>query len=156
MIVDAPGSRPTLDKSTAIPADCKVRPLRDQIIVEPLNMVLSHTIVTVEHSKPLRGIVKAIGPGCYPKLYDHPEKHKRTKMWDSAAFRPTEVRVGDVVELGGYVRADGPEKEWRGYSFPTFVWGDQVHLICRETDVSGVVDGLTAEMARRESDHATA
>jgi co-chaperonin GroES (HSP10) len=135
------------DSKTHIPADKEIKPLRDQIIVEPLNVVLSDVIITHEDTKPLRGIVKAVGPGHYPKVYDHPDKHRRTKMWDSEVFEPVQVRVGDVVELGGYGH--------QGYSFQTFFWGDVEHLICREMDVSGVVDGLTAERAREECAHAT-
>ena len=90
--------------NTDIQADAKIRPLRDQIIVEPLNVVLSQTIIVKEETKPLRGIVKAVGPGHYPKKYDHPDKHKRTRMWDSKVFQPTNVTVGDVVELGRLFR----------------------------------------------------
>ena len=141
-------ARITHESSTAIPADAKLRPLRDQIIVEPLAVVLSKVIVTVEKTKPLRGIVKAAGPGHYPKLYDHPDKHKRTKTWDSTVFQPMSLKVGDVVELGGY--------ELRGYAFQTLMWGGVKHVICREADVSGVVDGLTAEQARAEAEGLTA
>lgn len=132
------------DSGSRVPADAKIRPLRDQIIVEPLNRVLSQIIVTREDTKPVRGIVKAVGPGHFPKIYDHTDKHQRSKMWDSETFQPTTVKVGDVVELGGI--------EHRGYSFDTFKWGDKLHLICREADVSGVVDGVTAEEARAESE----
>ena len=136
------------DSATSIPATAKLRPLRDQVIVEPLNVVLSHTIITHEDTKPLRGIVKAVGPGHYPKVYDHEEKHRRTKMWDSDVFQPTTVKVGDVVELGGFGH--------QGYSFQTLRWGDVEHLICREADISGVVDGMTADEARAESQRYTA
>src|SRR6266478_1255669 len=37
-----------------------------------------------------------------------------------------------AVELGGY--------EYGGYAFQTFIWGSKLHLICREADVSGVVE----------------
>lgn len=131
-----------------IPAAMNIRPLRDQIIVEPLRTVLSKVVLTIEKTLPLRGIVKAVGPGCYPKRYDHPDKHKRSKMWDSEVFEPTTVKVGDVVELAGH--------EFGGYSFPQIQWGDQMHIICRELDVSGVVDGLTAEQAREEAEGLTA
>jgi len=150
-IEDAPDGRSariTHESSTAIPASAKLRPLRDQIIVEPLAVVLSKVIVTVEKTKPLRGIVKAAGPGCYPKKYDHPDKHRRTKMWHSEVFQPMSVKVGDVVELGGY--------DLGGYAFPTIYWGDVLHLICQEGDVSGVIEGLTAEQAREECARATA
>ena len=140
------------ESRTSIPADAKIRCLRDQLIIEPLAVVHSQTIITVEHAKPLRGIVKAAGPGVYPKVYDHPEKHRRIKMWDSDVFRPTQVKVGDVVELGGYDRDSG----MRGYAFQTFYWGDVLHLHCREEDVSGVVQGLTADEARAEAERVTA
>lgn len=103
------------------------------MVVEPLPAALSPNLQIVEHTKPVRGIVKAIGPGHYPKRYNHPDKHVRNKMWDSKSFQPTECRVGDIVELGGI--------EFRGYSWQTFLWGSKVHLICREADVSGVCDG---------------
>ena len=141
---DGRSSRVTHESNTDIKADEKILPLRDHIIVEPLNVVLSQYIIVREEVKPLRGIIKAVGPGHYPKKYDHPEKHKRTLMWDSEVFEPTTVKVGDVIELGGY--------DFKGYSFPTIYWGGKLHLICREADVSGVIDGLTAEQARAESE----
>lgn len=139
---DGRSARITHDSRTDVPADKMIRPLRDQIIVEPLNVVLSQLIVTREDTKPVRGVVKAVGPGHYPKLYDHEDKHRRTKMWDSDVFQPTTVKVGDVVELGGI--------DFRGYAFPTLYWGGKLHLICREQDVSGVLDGVIAEEARAE------
>jgi hypothetical protein len=145
---DACSARLDHDSATSIPADAKLRPLRDQLIIEPLPVVLSKIIVTHEDTKPLRGIVKAAGPGIYPKCYDHPDKNKRTKMWDSPIFRPTQVKVGDVVELGGYGLG--------GYSFQTLWWGDVKHIICREEDISGVLQGVTAEQAREEAANATA
>ena len=141
-------ARVSHDSSTTIPASAKLRPLRDQLIVEPLNRVHSSVIVTHEDTKPLRGIVKAAGPGHYPKVYDHPDKHRRTKMWDSKVFHPTQVKVGDVVELGG--------ADLGGYSFQTLRWGDVDHIICREMDVSGIVDGMTADEAREEAARYTA
>lgn len=139
---DGRSARLTHDSRTDVPADKMIRPLRDQVIIEPLNVVLSQFIVTREDTKPVRGIVKAVGPGHYPKLYDHEEKHRRTRMWDSEVFQPTTVKVGDVVELGGI--------DFRGYAFPTLYWGGRLHLIIREADISGVIEGLTAEQARAE------
>lgn len=144
---DGRSARVTQNSNTSIPAEAQLRPLRDQIIVEPLNVVLSSIIIVKEEVKPLRGIVKAVGPGCYPKKYDHPDKSKRTKMWDSEVFRPTVVKVGDVIELGGY--------DFRGYSFPTFYWGNKLHLIIREEDVSFVCDGVNADEARAEAQRVT-
>ena len=115
---------------TRIPADQAIRPLRDVLIIEPLEHTLSAIIQVIHECRPVKGIVKAAGPGTFPKKYDHPEKHKRTKMWDSTKFRPTEAKVGDLVELGG--------SESGGYTFDTFYWGDKLHLICREEDVAGI------------------
>lgn len=124
------GSHLSSVTATRISADENIRPLRDVIIVEPLDGTLSAIIEVIHESRPLKGIVKAVGPGCYPKKYDHPEKHKRTKTWDSTHRRPTEVKVGDTVELGG--EAIG------GYAFDCFYWGERLHLMCREEDVCGI------------------
>src|SRR5271168_3062772 len=81
----------------AIPVTSKVRPLRDQLIVEPLPWPFSDVIEVVYTGRPLRGKVLAAGPGCYEKRYNGP-KGKRTKMWDAKSFRPCDVKVGDVVQ----------------------------------------------------------
>ena len=117
---------------TFVAAHQTIRCLRDQIIVQPLQVEHSAILDVIEHTKPVRGIVKAVGPGHYPKRYDHPDKHRRSKMWDSKRFQPTEVKVGDIVELGS------PQGE-RGYSFQQFMWGNDLHILCREADVSGIV-----------------
>lgn len=114
-----------------VPRETKVRPLRDHIVVEPLDWQPSRIISTVYRGKPLRGIVRAVGPGCYPKRYNGP-KGKRTKTWDSKAFRPTDVKVGDTVELGGI--------EIGGFLHPTFRWGDKEMVLCREEDIAGIVE----------------
>jgi len=118
--------------STFVEANEQIRCRRDYMIVEPMGAHLSDVLEVVEHKRNLRGIVKAVGPGHYPKRYDHPDKHRRTKMWDSKVFQPTEVRVGDVIELGMVNN--------QGYSFQSFLWGDKVHIIVREADVSGVCE----------------
>lgn len=110
-----------------IPKESTIRPLRDQIVVKPLSWVPSAIIEVVYTGKTLRGEVLAVGPGCYPKQYSKDRK----KSWDSKAFLPVDVKVGDVVELGGL--------ELRGYQFDEFLWGDQHIVICREADVTGVV-----------------
>lgn len=122
----------SLKSRTEFPADAKLRPLRDNLFVEPIDTVYSAIIDVIHTDKPMRGIVKAVGPGHYPKIYNHPDKAKRTKMWESKTFQPTEVKVGDIVELGGL--------QYGGYSFQTFYWGDKLHLICREADVVGIVE----------------
>lgn len=129
------GAELSYDSTTYIDPAETIRPLHDYIVVEPLDVEHSTILAVIEHTKPLRGIVKAVGPGHYPMQYDHPDKHKRTKMWRSKTFQPTQLRVGDVVELGA-VRIDG---RITGYSFQQIMWGAKMHLICREADVSGVV-----------------
>ena len=116
---------------TAFMADEIPRMLRDQMLVEPVETIYSAIIDVIHITKPMRGIVKAIGPGHYPLRYNGP-KGKRTKSWESKQFQPTECKVGDVVELGGL--------QYGGYSFQTVYWGDKLHIICREADVLGIVE----------------
>lgn len=111
--------------TSAIPADHRIRPLRDWMVVEPLDGTMSAIIKVVTETKPMKGIVRAVGPGCYPKKYDHPDKHRRTKMWDSKALRPCDVKVGDTVGF-------------ESRAFQTLYWGDRMCLLMREEDVTGV------------------
>ena len=107
----------------------KVRPLRDHILVKAEDWKPSKTIqIAGNHRKALRGTVVAVGPGCYPKRYNA----NRSKMWDSRAFRATEVKVGDTVELGGL--------EIGGYSFPELIIDNELHVMAREEDVTGIVE----------------
>jgi co-chaperonin GroES (HSP10) len=117
---------------TYIPDTESVRPLRDNIILEPYSEAQSRYLEVIMRAQPLEGKVLAIGPGTYPKRYDHPEKHKRSRTWDSKAFLQTEVKVGDIVKLG-----DG---EISNNGFQRFWWGDKLCLICREADICGIVD----------------
>ena len=112
---------------TVIAKTERIRPLRDQIILEPLPYEPSKIIEVVYRGKTLRGKVKAVGPGCYRKIYNGP-KGQRSKTWDSKYFTPTEVKVGDIVELGGI--------EIQGYLHPTILWGGKEHVVCREQDVA--------------------
>ncbi len=93
-------------------------------------------LAVVRHGRPLRGMVVAIGPGHFPVS-------KRTKLNDgrqrieySKHFRPTEVKVGEVVELGGLNVFDG-----NGYQFTEVIYNGEPHLICSERDVCGIVSG---------------
>lgn len=119
------GAELSYKTTTGIPADVQIRPLRDVIIVEPIDGLISPIIKLVEERKPIQGIVRAAGPGCYPKRYDHPEKGKRRKMWDSKALRPCDVKVGDTVEF-------------EPRPFQTLYWGDKLMLIMREEDLCGI------------------
>lgn len=113
-----------------------IRPLRDQIVLEPLEWRPSEIIDVAYQGRPVRGIVKAIGPGRYPRKYNGP-KGKRTQSWLGKHFIPTEIKVGDIVELGGIELGTGV---LRGYAFMTFLWGTKEHLICSEQDVTGIIE----------------
>lgn len=121
------GTRLGNELLTFVRANERIRPLRDQIIVEPLNWEPSRLIEVAYAGKPLRGKVLTVGPGCYPKRYDGP-KGKRSKTWDAKCFRPCDVQIGDIVELGGL--------EIGGYLFQTIRWGRKEVVICREEDVA--------------------
>lgn len=122
------------DSCTYIAPDEQIKPLHDYLVVEPLAVEHSQILTVIEHTKPLRGLVKAVGPGHFPLCYDN-EKGRRTRMWRSKVFQPTQIKPGDVVELGA-VKIDG---RMAGYSFQTILWGNKTHLLCREADISGVV-----------------
>ena len=127
---DSPGVRVGNETHSVVQAEENIRPLRDVIILEVLDFKPSKTIEVVYQGKPLRGRIRAIGRGTYPKVYDG-RKGVRTKSWDSKHFRPTELKVGEEVELGGL--------ELSGYLFQTFLWGSMTCVICREEDVAVVI-----------------
>jgi len=128
----------SLESNTRIPEGAQIRCRHDYIIVEPLEIDYQVSFQVVEDIGTIRGVVKAVGPGIYRTKYDHPDKHKRTKMWKSDVFTPTEVKVGDIVELGA-IYENG---RLNSYSWQTIIWGDRPHIVCSERDVSGVIDGL--------------
>lgn len=125
------GHRIANDLNAYVPEDCQIRPMRNNIIVEPLPWKPSSIIEVVTESKPLRGKVLAVGPGCYEKKYNGP-KGARSKAWDSKHFTPTQVKVNDIVELGGL--------ELKGYLFNTLLWGTKQVLICSEQDICGIIE----------------
>jgi co-chaperonin GroES (HSP10) len=128
-MLDSMGTRVGNEIFDFVPATSTIRPLRDVIIIEPLEMDHGTSLQVVYRGKALRGVVRAVGPGCYPKRYDGP-KGRRTKSWDSKHLRPCDVRVGDTVDLGG--------QELGGYLFQTILWGGKEVVICREQDVAVV------------------
>jgi co-chaperonin GroES (HSP10) len=123
------GTRIGHETFDSIPASAKLRPLHDKLIVEPIPWPFSDIIEVVYDGRPMRGKVRAVGPGHYRKIYNGP-KGKRTKSWDSKYFTPCDVKVGDVVQLGGM--------EIRGYLFQTFRWGNKEMVVCRENDVTAI------------------
>lgn len=127
------GAEMSLKDRTTISEEefANMRMMRDQILVEPLDVEYSAIIHVIHETKPLRGIVHKVGPGHYPLKYDHPDKGRRTKSWTGKLFQPTTVKPGDTVELGG--------AEIRGYNFQTVYVADKLFIICREADVCGIV-----------------
>lgn len=119
------GVRMTDENLAFIPATCKIKPLRDQMIVEPLDVVHSRILI-VPGGDPVRGICRAIGPGHYRTQYDHADKHKRTKSWAGMQFIATEVKPGQTVLLDPHLK------------YESFYWGDRLHIHCRQEDVCAV------------------
>lgn len=126
--MNSSGMRITRQHIDLVSQHDRIRPLRDHIVLLPLEWEPSKTIKVAYWGKTLRGKVLAIGPGVYPKQYSPDRK----KTWDSKAFRACDVKVNDIIELGGL--------ELRGYDFPEIQWGTQRVIICREADVTGIAD----------------
>ena len=120
------GVRMTDENLTFIPADSNIRPLRDQMVVEPLDVIHSRILIVPPGGDPVRGICRAIGPGHYRKQYDSQDKHKRTKVWEGMQFIRTEVKVGQTVLLDPHLK------------YEQFYWGDRLHIHCRQEDVCGI------------------
>jgi hypothetical protein len=130
----------TDENITFIPADCKLRMLRDQLVIEPMDVLHSRTLIVPPHrSKLVRGKIIAAGPGLYPNRYadklgrilpDGRDKSKRALVLAGTVFRPVTVKVGQIVHLDGRQTGKG--------AFEAFYWGDKYCLHAREEDVAGV------------------
>jgi hypothetical protein len=111
-----------------------LRPFKEKLIVKPMPPALSQTIATNWNGEAVRGRVIAAGPGTYPNI--HEKGIKDGKPWrrvrQLAAFRPCDVRIGDVVQLGGM--------EIGGYLWPHVLIDGVDHILCSEQDVCGVED----------------
>lgn len=133
MTVESSGVR-LKDKSLNFISSGRVRPLKDRIIVKPLRLKLSEGIDADWNGAPVRGVVLAVGPGSYPNI--HARGVKDGKPWrtvrQSQHFRPTEVRIGDVVSLGGM--------EIGGYLFPQIWFEGAWCVICQEADIAVIED----------------
>ena len=114
------------------PAGTVLRPLREQIVVKVLEWEPSKLIVIAGNQrKPLRGVVVFFGPGERVKRRWKNHDGQVNKIGETGQVIPTEVRPGDVVELGGL--------EIDGYAFQQITIGHEVHVICSEKDVACVV-----------------
>ena len=110
----------------------EVRPLREKLVVRPLPPALSQTIAANWNGEAVRGRVVAAGPGTYPNI--HEKGIKDGKPWrrvrQLSAFRPNDVTVGDVVQLGGM--------EIGGYLWPHILIDGIDHILVSEQDVAGI------------------
>lgn len=123
------------EQAEILPTNAKLRLLGDRVLIRPLEWDASTIIIAIRHGRPVRGEVVAVGPGCHPKKYKAGPKGPRSLMDYSNRFQPTELRPGDIVELGGLNVFDG-----QGYQFPEVIIGTERHLIITEKDVAGVID----------------
>jgi co-chaperonin GroES (HSP10) len=133
-VVEKSGIRIGRKRLDYIPAEANIRPLRDKIVVKPLPWEPSPYLKSIGaeivwQGGVLRGTVLAVGPGTY---WTKTNKD-RNKAWQEKQLTRTEVKVGDVVELGGL--------ELRGYDhWLTVQWGSDKVIIASEQDVTGVLE----------------
>lgn len=113
----------------------KLRMLGDRILLKPLDWDASSIVVAIRHGRPVRGEVVAVGPGTHPKKYKSGPNGPRSLMDYAKRFQPTEVKAGDIVELGGLNVFDG-----HGYEFPEVYVGNERHIVIQEADIAGVVE----------------
>jgi co-chaperonin GroES (HSP10) len=110
----------------------QIRPLHDQLVLKPLPPSLSQTIAADWNGEAVRGQVIAKGPGKYPNI--HEKGFKDGKPWrrirQSTQFRPTEVQIGQIVQLGGM--------EIGGYLWNHVYIDGEDHIMCMEADVCGI------------------
>jgi hypothetical protein len=116
-----------------------LRMMGDRILVKPLDWKPSEILEVVRYGRPLRGVIVLVGAGHNPIKYKPNAQGKRAQMDYSKRFRPTEVKVGDVVELGGLNQYDG-----KGYQFVEVIYNGVMHIVCTERDVCIVRDDLRA------------
>ncbi len=123
----------TLDRKRLefIPADATIKPIGDRMFVKPLPALTSSVLSVVHESKALRGVVLAVGPGYREKKRYRNSRGEVRAVGETGRITPTQVKVGDVVELGGL--------EIGGYNFPRVIVGHDECIICQEKDVAFVV-----------------
>ncbi len=111
-----------------LPEGTKLRMLRDQILVKALEWSPSTTIIIAgSERRPMRGVVVSVGPFRRVKKYLYNAKGEKCAVADYGQTIPTQVRPGDVVEIGGL--------ELDGYRFEQVTIGSELHILCQEQDV---------------------
>ena len=129
MISGARVERKTYD---TLAAGETLRPLRDRILGKVLPLKLSDTIIADWKGSAVRCEVVACGPGRYPTKYRTGRKDGRDFRIKSLSnrFRPTEVRIGQIVHLGAMERGGG--------IWPTVYIGNEEHVLFQEDDICGI------------------
>ncbi len=118
-----------------------LRMLGDRILLKPLDWEASKVIHAIRHGRPVRGEVIAVGPGKWVKRYVSGKRDGKDfrKSYETNVFLKTEVKPGDIVNIGGLNIFDG-----QGYmSLLEVVVGSETLLIFQEADVC-VVEELRA------------
>lgn len=90
------------------------RPLRDRILVKPIERRASETLHVLHNELPTEGEVVAVGPG------------KRV----NGRIIPLDAKVGDRIKFG----------EGAYLKFPEFRDGKTLYLVLQEADIAGVVE----------------
>lgn len=116
-----------------------LRMLGDRVLLRPLDPDWKSSLIVIRHGRAVRGEVLAIGPGLHPVSKRVKESPTRQRIEFSRHFRPTQVRVGEIVELGGLNIFDG-----KGYQFPEVIVNGVNCIIVTERDVAIVRDDLKA------------
>ena len=131
----------TLDRKRLeyIDPTATIKPLGDRIFVKPLPPLTSKVLSVVHESRALRGVVTHVGPGYREKKRYKNSRGEVRAVGETGRVTPTELRPGDVVELGGL--------EISGYRFPKVMIGNVEHIICQERDVAIVIENETPEAA---------
>lgn len=118
----------------------QLRMLGDRILLKPLDWDASKTIIAIRHGRPVRGLVVAAGPGEWATRIVTGKRDGKDfrKRYETRVFVKTEVKPGDIVELGGLNVFDG-----KGYiPLLEVMVGTEAHIIYREKDVAIVRDDL--------------
>ncbi len=116
----------------------QLRMMGDRILLRPLPWDTATTVVAIRHGRDVRGEVLAVGPGRRPfKDIGRSDNGNHRRITEGKHFQPTQVRVGEIVELGGLNVFDG-----KGYRFDEVLYNGERCLICCERDVAVVRDDL--------------
>lgn len=122
-----------------------LRMTSDRILLKPLEWSGEDVhgegsrLLVVRHGRPLRGVVVAIGRGHHPVSKRTDLGNGKRRIEYSKRFRPTEVKPGDVVEIGGLNAFDG-----LGYQHTEVLYNGEKHIICAERDVAIVITDARA------------